>query len=201
MGDLAEGFADEAWPLNPSSPYSASKAAGDLLIRAYGRTYGVRYKIVRPSNNYGPYQHPEKLIPRTVIRLLLGRPATIYGDGSQIRDWLYVGDFVRGLEAVVERGEERGVYNLCAGQFASVKEVVSSIASIMGRPDAVVYTRGRPGEDMRYAMRCDRARGLGWSPATQLPEGLRKTVEWYVANERWWRPVLDEYALADIPWR
>jgi len=203
-GDLwgVEGFADESWPLNPSSPYSASKAAGELLVRAYGRTYGVRYVVVRPCNNYGPYQHPEKLIPRTIVRLLSGKPATIYGDGSQVRDWLYVEDFAEALFTVVERGGDFEVYNICAGQFATVKEVVERVVKIMGRDPSrdVVYVRGRPGEDRRYAMRCEKVRGLGWRPSVGLEEGLRRTVEWYLRNEWWWRPLLDHYVLADAPW-
>jgi len=203
-GDLwgVEGFADESWPLNPSSPYSASKAAGELLVRAYGRTYGVRYVVVRPCNNYGPYQHPEKLIPRTIVRLLSGKPATIYGDGSQVRDWLYVEDFAEALFTVVERGGDFEVYNICAGQFATVKEVVERVVKIMGRDPSrdVVFVRGRPGEDRRYAMRCEKVRGLGWRPSVGLEEGLRRTVEWYLRNEWWWRPLLDHYVLADAPW-
>ena len=203
-GDLweVEGFADESWPLNPSSPYSASKAAGELLVRAYGRTYGVRYVVVRPCNNYGPFQHPEKLIPRTIVRLLSGKPATIYGDGSQVRDWLYVEDFAEALFTVVERGGDFEVYNICAGQFATVREVVEKVVKIMGRDPSrgVVFVRGRPGEDRRYAMRCEKVRGLGWRPSVGLEEGLRRTVEWYLRNEWWWRPLLDHYVLADAPW-
>jgi len=203
-GDLwgVEGFADESWPLNPSSPYSASKAAGELLVKAYGRTYGVRYVVVRPCNNYGPYQHPEKLIPRTVVRLLSGKPATIYGDGAQVRDWLYVEDFAEALFTVVERGGDFEVYNICAGQFATVREVVERIVKIMGRDPArdVVFVRGRPGEDRRYAMRCEKVRGLEWRPSVGLEEGLRRTVEWYLRNEWWWRPLLDRYVLAEAPW-
>jgi len=204
-GDLAgvEGFVDESWPLNPSSPYSASKAAGDLLIKAYGRTYGVRYRIVRPCNNYGPYQHPEKLIPRTIVRLLHGKPATIYGDGLQVRDWIYVEDFCRALETVIERGRDFEVYNVCANQFATVKEIVEKIVKIMGKDPSkdVVYVGGRPGEDRRYAMRCEKIRELGWRPLVSLDEGLKRTVEWYLSNEWWWRPVVDErYVLADEPW-
>jgi len=204
-GDLAdvEGFADESWPLNPSSPYSASKAAGDLLIKAYGRTYGVRYRIVRPCNNYGPYQHPEKLIPRTIVRLLHGKPATIYGDGLQVRDWLYVEDFCRALETVIERGRDFEIYNVCANQFATVRDVVERIVKLMGGDPSkdVVYVRGRPGEDRRYAMKCEKIGELGWRPLVDLDEGLRRTVEWYLSNEWWWRPVVDEtYVLADEPW-
>jgi len=204
-GDLwdIEDIADEGWRLNPSSPYSASKAAGDLLIKAYGRTYGLRYRIVRPCNNYGPYQHPEKLIPRTIVRLLHGKPATIYGDGSQVRDWLYVEDFCRALDTVIRRGSDFEIYNVCTNQFASVKTIVTKIVEIMGRDSSkeVVYVRGRPGEDRRYAMRCDKIRSLGWEPKVSLDEGLRRTIEWYLRNEWWWRPIVDEkYVLADEPW-
>jgi len=204
-GDLygVDGEADETWPLNPSSPYSASKASGDLLIKSYGRTYGLKYIIVRPSNNYGPYQHPEKLIPRTIIRLLLGKPATIYGDGAQVRDWLYVEDFCKALYTVISRGGDNEVYNICPNQFATVREIVEMIVEIMGRDKSrdIVFVRGRPGEDRRYAMRCDKVRELGWKPETTLSQGLRKTVEWYTNNEWWWRPLLDEYVLRDEPWR
>jgi dTDP-glucose 4,6-dehydratase len=204
-GDLwgVEGLADEGWSLNPSSPYSASKAAGDLLVRAYGRTYGVRYRILRPCNNYGPYQHPEKLIPRTIVRLLHGKPATIYGDGMQVRDWLYVEDFSRALDTVIRRGSDFEVYNVCAHQFAPVRDVVSMIVDIMGRDPSksIVYVRGRPGEDRRYAMKCDKIRRLGWEPTTSLREGLRRTIKWYLGNEWWWKPLLDPtYVLADEPW-
>ncbi|MEB3846370.1 MAG: dTDP-glucose 4,6-dehydratase [Desulfurococcales archaeon] len=204
-GDLygTEEAASEDWPLNPSSPYSASKAAGELLVRSYGRTYGLRYKIVRPCNNYGPYQHPEKLIPRTIIRYLLGKPATIYGDGSQVRDWLYVEDFVAGLITVIDKGGVGEVYNICANSPATVKEIVENIIRILGGdPERdVVHVRGRPGEDRRYAMRCDKIQKLGWAPKVGLMDGLRRTIEWYMANEWWWRPVVDpRYVLSDAPW-
>lgn len=204
-GDL-HGFdeaADEGWPLNPSSPYSASKAAADMLVRSYGRTYGVRYRIVRPCNNYGPYQHPEKLIPRTIVRLLKGKKATIYGDGNQVRDWLYVEDFARALEVILRKGADFQVYNVCGGMQATVKGIVQRIVEIMGRDPGkdIVYVRGRPGEDRRYAMKCDKIHSLGWRPSMRLDEGLRKTVEWYIKNKWWWEPLVDEtYVLADEPW-
>jgi dTDP-glucose 4,6-dehydratase len=205
-GDLygVDGEADENWPLNPSSPYSASKAAGDMLIKAYGRTYGLKYVIIRPANNYGPYQHPEKLIPRTIIRLLHGKPATIYGDGSQIRDWLYVEDFCRALYTVIVKGGSFKIYNICACQFARVKDIIMKIVELMKRDNMkdVIYVRGRPGEDRRYAMKCDKVRELGWRPIVELEDGLRKTIEWYLLNEWWWRPLVDQvYVLGDEPWR
>lgn len=202
-GDLEEGFAREDSPLRPSSPYSASKACGDLLVEAYGRTYGLRYRIVRPCNNYGPFQHPEKLVPKTIIRLLHGKPAVVYGDGGQVRDWLFVEDCVRAIATVIEEGRDGEVYNVCGGFFATVREVVSMIAGILNRDPAssVIHVRDRPGGDRRYAMVCDKVRTLGWEPEVPLEEGLRRTVEWYVRNEWWWRPLVDErYVLADTPW-
>ncbi|MEM1604667.1 MAG: dTDP-glucose 4,6-dehydratase [Fervidicoccaceae archaeon] len=205
-GDLFEinDEADETWPLNPSSPYSASKASGDLFIKAYGRTYGIKYVIARPSNNYGPYQHPEKLIPRTIIRLLHGKQATIYGDGSQIRDWLYVEDTCKALDTIMTRGSNNEVYNLCAHEYASVKDVVLMLVRLMNKDTAkdVVYVRGRPGEDRRYAMKCNKIVSLGWKALVSLEDGLKKTIDWYLANDWWWRPLLDEvYILADAPWK
>lgn len=194
-----EDAASEDSCLNPSSPYSASKAAGDLLIKAYGRTYGVKYKIVRPSNNYGPFQHPEKLIPRTVIRILNGKPAVIYGSGKQIRDWLYVVDTARAIELVAERGAAREIYNVCGGFYATVKEIVEKIVSILGRGE-VIYGRERPGEDLKYAMKCEKIRELGWRPVVNLDVGLAETVRWYVENRWWWQDLLDRYVLADSPW-
>lgn len=202
-GDLPEGFACENELLRPSSPYSASKACGDLLVMAYGRTYGLRYNIVRPCNNYGPYQYPEKLVPRTIIRLLSGKPAFIYGDGNQVRDWLYVEDCVRAIATIIERGEEGEVYNICANAFASVKEIVIKITEALGGDpySSVVYVADRPGGDRRYAMVCEKIRTLGWMPEESLEKGLRKTVEWYVQNDWWWKPIIGErYILADKAW-
>jgi dTDP-glucose 4,6-dehydratase len=205
-GDLygVVGEADENWPLNPSSPYSASKASGDMFIKSYGRTYGLKYIIVRPSNNYGPYQHPEKLIPRTIIRLIHGKPATVYGDGSQVRDWLYVGDFCKALYTVVMKGVSHEIYNVCARQFASVKDIVVKIVELLKRDVLrdIIYVKSRPGEDRRYAMKCNKIMELGWRPETSLEEGLKSTIDWYLSNEWWWKPLLDEtYVLRDEPWR
>lgn len=204
-GDMwnSREIADEEYSLNPSSPYSASKASGDLLVKAYGRTYGVRYRIIRPCNNYGPYQHPEKLIPRTIIRLLYGKPAVIYGDGSQVRDWLHVEDTARAITSVIERGEDMQVYNVCANIFASVKKVVEKIVTMMGRDPSrdIVFSKKRPGEDMLYAMKCEKIRKLEWTPTIDLDKGIEKTIEWYMDNTWWWRPIIDEkYVLADTPW-
>lgn len=201
-GDLwgVENAADENSCLNPSSPYSASKAAGDLFIKAYGRTYGVKYKIVRPSNNYGPFQHPEKLIPRTIIRILFGKPAVIYGDGKQIRDWLYVEDTAKAIVTVIERGGWREIYNICGGFYATVEDVVRKVVEILGR-GVVVYGKSRPGEDKKYAMKCDKITSLGWRPSVSLDVGILKTVKWYVENRWWWENLVDEYVMLDTPWK
>ncbi|MGB9726353.1 MAG: dTDP-glucose 4,6-dehydratase [Fervidicoccaceae archaeon] len=203
-GDLwgKEEKATENSILNPSSPYSASKASGDMLIKSYGRTYGLKYRIVRPCNNYGPYQHPEKLIPRTIIRLLHGRPAVIYGDGEQIRDWIFTEDTARAMLAVMERGKDGEIYNICSDMSATVKDIVEMILKIMGRDQrSIVYGKPRPGEDRRYAMECGKIKSLGWRPEITLEEGLRKTVKWYLDNEWWWKAIVDErYVLAESPW-
>lgn len=190
--------ASEESPLRPSSPYSASKAAADLLLLAYVRTYGLDVKIVRPSNMYGPYQHPEKLIPRTAVRLLLGKPAVIYGDGGDVRDYLYVEDFCEALDLIIEKGEER-IYNVPGGNPRTVKEVVEAVAKILGGGE-VKRGRPRPGGDRLYAMRGEKIRALGWRPKTPWEEGLRRTVRWYVENRWWWEPLLDDYVLRDEPW-
>jgi dTDP-glucose 4,6-dehydratase len=190
--------ANEEAPLRPSSPYSASKASGDLFILSYARTYGVEAKIVRPSNMYGPYQHPEKLIPRTVARILLGRPAVIYGDGGDVRDYLYVEDFCEALDTIAERGRHV-IYNVPGGNPRTVREVVESVIKILGRGE-VRWGRARPGGDRAYAMEGRRVAELGWRPKTPWEVGLRRTVEWYVANRWWWEPLVDDYVLRDEPW-
>jgi dTDP-glucose 4,6-dehydratase len=190
--------AGEEAPLRPSSPYSASKASGDLFILSYVRTYGVDAKIVRPSNIYGPYQHPEKLIPRTVVRILLGRPAVIYGDGGDVRDYLYVADFCEALDVIIERGRYV-VYNVPGGNPRTVREVVESVVEILGRGE-VRWGRARPGGDRAYAMEGWRVAELGWRPKTPWEVGLRRTVEWYLANRWWWEPLVDDYVLRDEPW-
>jgi dTDP-glucose 4,6-dehydratase len=190
--------ANEEAPLRPSSPYSASKASGDLFILSYVRTYGVDAKIVRPSNMYGPYQHPEKLIPRTVARILLGRPAVIYGDGGDVRDYLYVEDFCEALDVIIERGRHV-IYNVPGGNPRAVREVVESVIRILGRGE-VRWGRARPGGDRAYAMEGRRVAELGWRPKTPWEVGLRRTVEWYVANRWWWEPLVDGYVLRDEPW-
>jgi len=179
-------FTEES-PLAPSSPYAASKAGADLLVRAAFQTHGLPAVIVRPSNNYGPRQFPEKLIPLAVRRALAGQPIPLYGDGTQVRDWLYVEDACAGILAAAERGEAGGAYNLGGGQESSNRALLERLLDLMQRPWALVTpVADRPGHDFRYAMDCTRAqRELGWEPRVALEDGLRRTVEWYAAHPDW----------------
>lgn len=203
-GDLrGGGSADELYPFKPSSPYSVSKASGDLMALAYYRTYGLPVIVVRPSNNYGPYQFPEKLIPKTIIRALHGRCIPIYGGGMQVRDWLYVDDFCEALQTIVLKGRVGEAYNVPGFNERRNIDVVTIILKLMNKPQSLIrYVEDRPGHDFRYSMRGDKILALGWSPKTSFMEGLRRTVDWYLNNEWWWRPVLsDEYFVEDTPWK
>ena len=202
-GEILEGSADENHPFRPSSPYSASKAAGDLLCQAYWRTYRLPIKIVRPSNNYGPYQHPEKLIPKTIIRALHNKPIPLYGGGHQVRDWLYVEDFCEALHTIATKGRVGEAYNVPGFNERKNIEVVEKVLEILGKPRTLIkIVEDRPGHDRRYSMKGDKILELGWRPRTPWEIGLRKTVEWYLRNEWWWRPLLsDKYFQLDTPWR
>ncbi|AAK41973.1 dTDP-glucose 4,6-dehydratase [Saccharolobus solfataricus] len=193
-----EECADEDSPLQPSSPYSASKASADLFVKAYVRTYGIKAIIVRPSNNYGPRQFPEKLIPKVIIRTFLNMHVPIYGDGRAERDWIYVEDTVRIIYDIMERSEWRGeVYNIPGGQRYSVLDVIKIIGEIMGKEVKVKFVDDRPGHDKRYCMTTK----LKYE-VTPLKEGLRKTVEWYLNNRWWWEDLIkDKFFTEDEPWK
>ncbi|MCY0860791.1 MAG: dTDP-glucose 4,6-dehydratase [Sulfolobaceae archaeon] len=194
-----EQCADDNAPLKPSSPYSASKASADLFVKAYVRTYGVKAMIVRPSNNYGPRQFPEKLIPKTIIRTLLDLPVPIYGDGKQERDWIYVEDTARIIaDMIVNSAKWNGeVYNLPGKQTVTNMELVKMIGEIMGKEVKVKFVEDRPGHDRRYCMEPS----IGYE-VTPLREGLRRTVEWYLENRWWWEPLIgDKFFKDDVPWR
>lgn len=203
-GDLwGMGPVDEEAPFRPSSPYSASKASGDLLCRSYWRTYGLPVIVVRPSNNYGPYQHPEKLIPKTIIRALHDKPIPVYGGGGQVRDWLYVEDFCEALDTVIRRGVKGEAYNMPGFNERRNLEVVEAILRLMGKPLSLIkHVEDRPGHDRRYAMRGDKILSLGWRPRTPWTTGLERTVKWYINNRWWWEPLVgDAYFQLDTPWR
>ena len=181
----------EETPLDPRSPYSASKAGSDHLALAFHRTYGLDVVVTRCSNNYGPYQFPEKLIPLAVTNLLEGRGVPVYGDGLNVRDWIHVHDHCRGMMAALERGQAGRVYNFGADAERTNLQVVRGILAALGKgEDRIEFVRDRPGHDRRYAIDATRARReLAWSPRVTFEQGLDDTVSWYEANVEWWRAV------------
>jgi dTDP-glucose 4,6-dehydratase len=195
-----EGKFTEDSPYQPNSPYSASKAGSDMLVRAWAETYGLNTVISNCSNNYGPFQFPEKLIPVVILKALAGEPIPVYGQGVNVRDWLHVDDHAEALLTVLERGEAGQVYLIGGDAEARNIDLVKSVCAILDavrpRPegpyaDLVAFVTDRPGHDARYAIDASRIRRqLGWRPSVTLDEGLRATVEWYLANEDWWRAVL-----------
>ncbi len=190
-GSIRSGFFSEESPLNPSSPYSASKAGGDRLAYSYFRTFGLPVLIARPANNYGPYQYPEKLIPFFITLALQDQTLPLYGDGGNCRDWLFVEDTVGGILALIERGEPGQAYNLGAGQERSNSDVTRRILDILGKPDSLVrQVADRKGHDFRYALDWGKMRTLGWEPRVEFEEGLRRTVAWYVGHEDWWKKLI-----------
>lgn len=189
--------------LEPASPYAASKASADMLVQAYHKTYGLNTVTLRCTNNFGPHQFPEKFIPKTVISALLGRGIPIYGNGMQIRDWIYVLDFCRAIDMAIEKGEAGAIYNVSAGNEVPNLEVAKLILEALGKPtDLIQYVEDRPGHDFRYSLDSRRIRKeLGWKPEHSFREALRETVEWYVKNEGWWRPLISDKVLSPTPWK
>ncbi|NPA75628.1 MAG: dTDP-glucose 4,6-dehydratase [Euryarchaeota archaeon] len=201
-GDIIEGSFSESDKLSPSSPYSASKAAGDLLVKSYVRTYGVDACITRSSNNYGPYQFPEKLIPKTIIRALKELKIPIYGSGKQVRDWLYVEDNCAGIDTVLRAGKKGEIYNIAAGEERENIWIVKEILKHLGKSEELIeHVEDRPGHDVRYSITTDRLRALGWKPERRIEDGLKSTVEWYVKNEWWWKPLVNDKVLHPTPWK
>ena len=190
-GSIAEGSFSESSPLDPSSPYSATKAGGDLLVSAHAHTYGLEAVICRGSNNYGPRQYPEKLIPLCVLNALHGDSLPVYGDGRQVRNWLYVEDFCRAIHEVLLRGRPGEAYNAGGPDECENLEVVRRILELTGRDASLIeYVTDRPGHDRRYSLASDKLRDeLGWEPRIGFDEGLRRTVDWYRDNEAWWAPI------------
>jgi dTDP-glucose 4,6-dehydratase len=193
-GDMAPGaFADEDSPVQPSSPYSASKASADLLVRSYVRTYGFPGLITRSSNNYGPYQFPEKFLPLMITNASEDKPLPIYGDGRQQRDWLHVEDNCRGILAVLERGRIGEVYNIGGLDIKENLTIARKLLQLLGKPESLLtYVKDRQGHDRRYALHCQKMESdLGWKPIVPLDEGLRQTIEWYKENVEWVTEVRD----------
>jgi len=200
-GDIEEGSFKENDVLKPSSPYSASKASADVLILAYVRTYGLNAVITRCTNNYGMYQFPEKLIPKAIIRERMNMKIPIYGTGKNVRDWIYVKDHCEAINLVLERGARGEIYNISSSEEKSNLEVVNEILDIMGKKKLIEFVEDRPGHDIRYSLDSSKIRKLGWKPKYGFSEGLKETVEWYLENEWWWKPLADERILHPTPWR
>ena len=189
-GSIEEGSFTEQSPLQPSSPYSATKAGADLLVASYHHTYGLEALICRGSNNYGPYQYPEKLIPLMVLNAMHGDKLPVYGDGMQVRNWIYVEDFARGIGTVLERGVPGEVYNVGGPDEAPNLEVVKKIIEYTGADESLIeYVTDRPGHDRRYSLGSEKVKGLGWEAQVRFADGLERTVAWYRENRAWWEPI------------
>lgn len=200
LGD--DGKFTETTAYDPRSPYSASKAASDHLVRAWGETYGLPIVVTNCSNNYGPYHFPEKLVPLMILNGLAGKPLPVYGEGLNIRDWLYVEDHAKALLLVATKGQIGETYNIGGDAEATNISIVKQICALLDevapsdapREELITYVADRPGHDFRYAIDATKIQTeLGWKPSVTLEEGLRQTVQWYLDNEAWWRPIQDRY--------
>ncbi|GAB3970876.1 dTDP-glucose 4,6-dehydratase [Actinoallomurus acanthiterrae] len=191
-GSIDDGAWRETEPLLPNSPYSASKAGADLLCRAFYRTYGLDVRVTRCSNNYGPWQYPEKVIPLSIANLLDGRKIPLYGDGRNVREWLHVDDHCRGIQLVLEKGSAGETYNIGGGTELTNLELVGRLLEAVGEGwDMVEYVADRPGHDRRYSIDTTKIRGLGYRPEVDFDEGLAAVARWYADNEDFWRPLIE----------
>jgi len=202
-GDTPEGSFNEDDRLKPSNPYAATKSAADMLALAYHRTYGLNVTVTRCTNNFGPYQHPEKLIPKTIIRGASDLPIPVYGKGDQIRDWIYVKDHCEALAQVMEKGKPGEVYNISAGNEMPNLKVVESILELIKKPKSLIeFVDNRPGHDIRYSLDSTKIRTqIGWKPKHNFTEALESTVRWYMSNEEWWKPLATRKMLHSTPWK
>jgi dTDP-glucose 4,6-dehydratase len=189
-GSTRKGSFRETDPLNPSSPYSSSKASSDLIARSYCITHGLPVLITRCTNNYGPYQYPEKLIPLFVTNLLEGKKIPVYGTGKNVRDWIHVLDHCRAIDCVLDQGTPGEIYNIGSDNEQSNIDITRMILNALGKDESCIeYVKDRPGHDFRYSLDSSKLRSLGWKPEYSFEQGLRDTVEWYTANEWWWHPL------------
>jgi len=196
-GSTEKGKFTEKSPLAPNSPYSASKTAADLLCHAYWKSYQFPIVITRSSNNLGPFQFPEKLIPLVITNVLENKPIPVYGDGLNVRDWIYVGDHCRALDTVLQKGKPGEVYNIAANEEKTNLELIHRLLDIMGKSrELITFVADRPGHDRRYALDMTKiSTALGWKPAYSFEKALSATVDWYIKNEAWWRKIKSgEYA-------
>jgi dTDP-glucose 4,6-dehydratase len=189
-GSIAKGAARELDPLNPSNPYSASKAAADLLARAYWTTHRLPVIVTRSSNNFGPYQYPEKVIPLFITNAIEDKPLPLYGDGKNVRDWLYVLDNCAAIDLVLRKGKEGEIYNIGGSHEVENIVLTRQVLHLVGKPETLITpVADRPGHDRRYALDSGKAHGLGWKPTHTFPKALEATVNWYKGHEAWWKPI------------
>jgi len=192
-GSLKKGSFKESDPLQPNSPYAASKASADLFVRAYAKTYGYKAIIVRSANNFAPYQYPEKVIPLFVTNLIEGKKLPLYAKGENQRDWFYVEDNCRAIDLILREGEDGATYNVGTGKEISNLELSKNILKLFSKTkDFIEYVPDRPGHDFRYSLNTARARSLGFKPRYSFKQGLESTVEWYRQHEAWWRPLKED---------
>jgi dTDP-glucose 4,6-dehydratase len=202
-GEAMEGSFTEHEPPKPSNPYSASKAAADMFVLSYHRTYNLNVSITRCTNNFGPYQLPEKLIPKTIIRAQRDLPIPIYGSGKNIRDWIYVRDHCEAIETVLEKGNPGEVYNVSSGNEIANIEIAKKILAALHKPESLInFVEDRPGHDTRYSLDSTKIRKtLIWQPKCGFEESLESTVRWYLDNEHWWTPFANDVILHPTPWK
>ncbi len=192
-GSIKEGSFKETDPLNPSSPYAASKAGADLLVLSYVKTFNLPCVITRSSNNYGPYQHPEKLIPHFVTSAIRNRPLTVYGRGDNVRDWVHVHDNCKAIDLVRQKGKSGDIYNIGAGNERNNLEITKAILQLLKKPSALMqFVADRPGHDYRYSVNSSKIQTLGWEPELMFERALEQTIHWYKDNEWWWAPLVSE---------
>ncbi len=202
-GQTLEGSFTENTPANPSNPYSASKAAADMFVLSYHKTYNLDASITRCTNNFGPYQLPEKLVPKTIIRALRDLSIPIYGLGANIRDWIFVEDHCEAVDTVLQRGKSGEVYNISAGNEIPNIEIVKKIMVLLNKPESLItFVEDRPGHDVRYSLDSTKIRSvLGWQPKFSFNQSLESTVRWYVENEQWWSMLATNAVLSPTPWK
>ena len=188
--------------INPSNPYAATKAAADHLVASYYRTQGINCITTRCTNNFGPYQFPEKLIPKTIIRSIKDLKVPLYGDGTQIRSWIYVDDHVHAIESLISKGKPGQVYNITAYEEITNKTIVEKILDLLGKSHELIeYVGDRPGHDKRYSIDCSKIEDqIGWKPKFEFDDALKQTVNWYLQNQSWWEPLIDKDTLHTQPW-
>jgi len=192
-GSISEGAADESYPLMPRNPYAASKAGADRLAYSYFVTYQLPVIITRCSNNFGPYQHPEKLIPLFVTNAIEDKKLPLYGDGRNIRDWIHVNDHCRAIDFLISRGVDGQVYNIAGGNMRQNIEITQAIIDALGKPRSLIqYVKDRQGHDRRYSLADEKLRQLGWQPTADFEAGLAETVQWYVDNRWWWKKIKND---------